>query len=911
MLLDQFQDVVVWVLLVATAICLAIPSERADAVVILLIVVINAGLGVWQERKAELSLAALKRLAAPTARVLRGGEHRELPARELVPGDLILVEAGSYVPADARLVEAANLRVEEAQLTGESVPVDKSAACLLAEDVALGDRLNMIYAGTTVARGRGQGVVVGTGTATELGEIARMLGEIETEATPLQQRLEGLGGWLALVTLGICGVVFLAGYLRGYHALDMFLTSVSLAVAAIPEGLPAVVTIVLALGMQNMVQRHALIRRLRAVEALGSVTVVCTDKTGTLTQNEMTVRRFWTATQSGSVSGAGYTLQGEFSHSGVPIDPDSRTDLRTLLQIAALCNDAVIELREGHSRLVGDPTEGALAALAAKGGCRREDLEERCPRLFEIPFDAERKRMSTVHRFGCADEGESGGVGEWENGGAEPEPPFSHSSPPPVYRVLVKGAPDLVLDLCMGIEEEGRPRPITPEDREQVRTVYHNYARQALRVLGFAYRDMPELPEDMSPATLERELVFVGLAAIIDPPRSEARPAVYKARDAGIRTVMITGDYPDTAAAIAAELEIIPAGARVITGREMRGMADPDLERAVEEVSIYARVSPADKLRIVEAFQTRDQIVAMTGDGINDAPALKRADIGVAMGLTGTDVARGAADVVLTDDNFASIVAAVEEGRGIYDNIRKFVFYLLSCNISEILTIFLSILAGLPRPLLPVQILWVNLVTDGLPALALGVDPKQPGLMKRPPRNPKEGVLTSSMIRDIVWYGGFITLVTMGAYFHGLYWHCLVPAGYAAPAAALKAAFDADFWRRPDVQEGLSLSRTYAFTTMAFSQLAHSLNCRSETHSVFRLGLFTNNRLLAAIAVSFLAQLVIIYTPGAERLFDTRPFASINVLVVAALSLSPLIFGELHKAWLRDRLPHPAGEPAV
>jgi Ca2+-transporting ATPase len=888
MVLGQFQDVVVWVLLVATAISMAM-GESADAVVIILIVIINAALGVVQERKAEQSLAKLKRMAAPTARVVRSAEAREVASRDLVRGDLILLEAGGFVPADARLVETANLRAEEAALTGESVPVDKTADVLLAEDVSLGDRLNMVFAGTAVSRGRGRAIVVATADATQLGQIAEMLGKIKEEATPLQQKLEGLGRWLALVTLGICGIVFLAGSLRSYPLFDMFMTSVSLAVAAIPEGLPAVVTIVLALGMQNMVQRHVIIRRLRAVEALGSVTVICTDKTGTLTQNEMTVRRFWTRSRSGTVTGAGYSARGEFSHMGEPLEPGAEPELRTLLQIAALCNDARLEETGGHFDLIGDPTEGALLAFAAKGGCSREAEEQVCPRVLEIPFDPERKRMSTIHAL--AEPLHGGGSEEARSAGNDRR-----------IRILVKGAPDLILEVCGAIQEGGGQRELTEADREVVRTNYLNYARQALRVLGFAYRDLPALPHDMSPAMLERDLVFVGLVGMIDPPRSEVRPAVLTAREAGIRTVMVTGDYPDTALAIANELELAEPGARVIDGRALRKLSEDELAAGTEDIALFARVSPADKMRIVEAYQRRGEIVAMTGDGLNDAPALKRAEVGVAMGRGGTDVARDASDMVLADDNFASIVAAVEEGRGIFENIRKFVFYLLSCNISEVLTIFVCILAGLPRPLVPVQILWVNLVTDGLPALALGVDPKEPGLMKRPPRDPKEGVMTPRTIRDIVWYGCFMTVATLGAYLHGLYWRGLVPAGYGEPLEAWQKLFDLAFWHSPAAREGLFQARTFAFTTMAFSQLAQSLNCRSETHSIFRLGLFSNYRLLGAIAVSFIAQLVVIYMPAAQEVFDTRAIDSEAVLVVAAFSVSPLAFGEIRKALLRRRL---------
>jgi Ca2+-transporting ATPase len=885
MLGEQFRDIVIWVLIGATVVSAAL-GEYLDAGVIVAIVILNAVMGVLQERKAEAALASLQQLAAPTARLLRDGMLVEVPASEVVPGDVVLLEAGSRVPADARLLEAASLRLDEASLTGESLPVEKDAAAAVAPDAPLAERHNMLYMGTAVTQGRGQALVVATGCETELGQIAVMVGDVEAEKTPLQARLEDLGKWLALAVLLICVVVFVAGALRRLPLLDLFLTSVSLAVAAIPEGLPAVVTIVLALGMQNMVQRHVIVRKLRAVEALGSTTVICTDKTGTLTENQMTVRRFFTGSGAGTVTGEGYDPTGEFAwHDALgeltaSQDPSlrlcgensvSRTprdeDLCTLLELAVLCNDARHVERDGAWQILGDPTEGALLVAAAKVGLRREALEEAMPRGAEVPFDADRKRMSTLHVRG---EG---------------------------VRASVKGAPGLVLECCTHWQREGRVAPLAPADRQAIIAANAAFADEALRVLGFAYRDLDAMPQPVTVETVEAGLVFVGLLGMIDPPRPEARAAVERCRSAGIRPVMVTGDNAATAQAVARELNLAPAGTLSLTGADLRTLSEAQLAEKLPVVTLFARVSPADKLRIVHAYQARGEIVAMTGDGVNDAPALKRADIGVAMGITGTDVAKEAADMVLMDDNFASIVAAVEEGRGIFENIRKFVVYLLSCNISEVLTIFLCILAGLPSPLIPVQVLWVNLVTDGLPALALGVDPKEPGLMDRSPRDPSAGVLDRETVRGILWYGVCITLVTMLAFLHGLYWYGLQPRGYETLGEALGALFSARFWSGVDLRG----PRTLAFTTLALSQLAQAFNCRSDSRSLFARHepLPVNWHLVAAVGLSALAQLTVVYVPFFQRVFETVPIEGRELAVLVVLSLAPLLFGELRKAWKR------------
>jgi Ca2+-transporting ATPase len=869
---DQFRDVLTWVLLAAVAISVFL-GDPTEAVVIAAIVVLNTVLGVVQESKAEQSLAALQRMASPHARVLRDGRPREIEAAELVPGDLVLLDAGALVPADLRLTEAASLRVDESSLTGESVPVEKDASARLEPETGAADRVNMVHSGTTVTAGRARGLVTATGERTQLGQVAGLLHGVENEQTPLQARLERLGRFLALLVLGTCAVFFVTGWLRGFPPLSMFLTAVSLAVAAVPEGLTAVVTIVLALGMGNLVRRSVIVRRLRAVEALGSTTVICTDKTGTLTQNEMTVQRFWLPAVEGTITGVGYDPEGTFERDGRPLDPCADADLPLLLQGAALCNDAGLR-REGEDwRPVGDPTEAALVVAASKAGIRREDLRKEMPRELEAPFDSDRKRMSTVHRL--------------PEGG---------------YRIWVKGAPDEILGQCAAFRRGGDVHPITDQCRQRVAEANRVMAGAALRVLALAYRDTAERPADAAPDTLERDLVFCGLLGMLDPPRPEAREAVGVCRRAGIRPIMITGDYPVTARAIGEELELLTPESKLLTGAELCRLSDAALQEQVRQTAVFARVAPADKLRIVEALQREGEQVAMTGDGVNDAPALKRADIGVAMGVTGTDVAKGAADIVLTDDNFASIVAAVEEGRGIFDNIRKFVLYLLSCNLSEVMTLFIAVMAGLPQPLLAVQILWVNLVTDGLPALALGMEPKEPGLMERPPRDPGEGILDRKTLRDVLFYGAAITVLTLMAYTYGLYWYCLVkvlPPGHT-PWDAVVAAVQPALWQRPEFTPAIIRSQTLAFTTLAFCQLIQSLNCRSQHFSLFRLGPLGNPHLLGAVALSFLAQLAVVYLPFAQPIFGTVAPTWQEVAVIAGLSLAMLPVGEAWK-WLLYR----------
>jgi Ca2+-transporting ATPase len=846
MVVGQFNDVLVWVLLAATVVSFLM-GDRVDAVVIMAIVVLNAVLGVAQEYRAEQSLAALKDMSAPLARVRRDGRVVEIPAREVAPGDILLLEAGSVVAADARVVEAASLLADESLLTGEAEPVEQSPSPVEDEDAPLGDRTSILFSGSAVTNGRGVAIVVGTGADTEVGRIAAMLNQVQPEQTPLQRKLEGLGRWLAVAVLAICAVVFVVGLLRRENPGVMFLTAVSLAVGAIPEGLPAVVTIVLAVGMRNMVHRHVLIRRLQAVETLGATTVICTDKTGTLTRNEMTVRRWWTRSAEGEVSGHGYAPTGEFRMDGAPLDPRTRLDLDLLLHACVLCNDAHLREEEDGWHAVGDPTEAALLAAAGKAGWNRTEAERFRPRIAELPFDSGRKRMTTVHSADGA------------------------------FVAVVKGAPDELIKLCTHIQNADRAEPLDAAGREAAAAAGRAMASDALRVLGFAIRRMASVPERLTPDEVESGLTFVGLVGMMDPPRAEAASAIQRCLDAGIRPVMITGDYPATAAAIAGEIGL--AHGRVLSGRELGAMPPNELAAGVADVSVFARVSPEDKLRIVHALKAGGEVVAMTGDGVNDAPALKRADIGVAMGQTGTDVAKGASDMVLTDDNFSSIVAAVEEGRTVFANIRKAVYYLLSCNVSEVLSLFLALVVGWHPPLIPVQILWVNLVTDGLPALALGMEPAEPGLMSQPPRNPREGVLDRATLRDIVWYGLFIT-------------------------AAVLLAFWYTMDRHPG-EVGLVYARTAAFLTISFAQLAHAFNCRSPRRGILQVNALSNWRLLVGVAISAAIQLAAVYVPWLQKIFSTVSLSGPDLVAVVLLSASPLVFGEARKAYLRhvERVP--------
>lgn len=836
---SQFTEFIILVL-IGAAFVSGLLQEWTDAIAILVIVLLNGILGFVQQHRAERALEALKKMAAPLARVIRQGEVRSIPAEELVPGDIIALEMGDLVPADARVLSDHLLQVDEASLTGESVPVKKDADVVLPDTEPLGDRRNMVYSSTVVTYGKGTAVVTNTGMGTELGKIAHLVQTMGREQTPLQEQLEGVGRLLVYGCLLIVAVVFALGLWRGVPPVEMFLTAVSLAVAAIPEGLPAVVTIALALGVRRMVQRNALIRKLPSVETLGSATVICTDKTGTLTQSKMNVRKIGLLDSIIDVTGDGYEPEGEFRIGDQSVERTNR-DLELALRIGVLCNSA--SLRQGvgdGSRwgIVGDPTEGALLAVAGKAGLWRSELETGHTMLYELPFDSDRKRMTTIWR------GPDGGT-----------------------TAYVKGAPDVVVRLCTHVQDNGRVRAATSEDRERLLAVNDGFANEAMRVLAVAYRDLEEEVADPTIAEVESELVFSALMAMKDPPRPEAREAIATARRAGLEVVMITGDHKSTAVAIAKELDLYRDGDLALTGPELDGIDDGRLREVVEQVRVYARVSPEHKLRIVGAWKSRGHIVAMTGDGVNDAPALKEADIGIAMGITGTDVSREASDMILTDDNFASIVAAVEEGRAIFDNIRRFIHFLLSCNIGELLTMFLAALLGLPLPLLPIQILWVNLATDSLPALALGVEPAEPRGMERPPRPPTEGVLTKRIAGIMLMQGTIIGLLTLGAFL----FEYLVMGG------------------------GVDRARVIAFSTTIFAQNVHAFNVRSDRYSVFQLGLLSNPWLLVSFGVVMVSELAVIYVPFLQPIFKTMPLGVQDWAVVIGLGLMPLVIVEFIK----------------
>ena len=879
MLWEQLNNFVVILLIVASIIS-SLLGDYVEAAAIMAIVVLNAVLGIIQEQRAEEALAALKKLAAPDAQVLRDGRRQTIPARDLVPGDIVFLEAGNFVPADLRLLEAVNLRIEEASLTGESLPVQKSAVSIIDKDVPIGDRKNTAFMGTTVSYGRGRGVVVSTGMRTQLGLIATMLQTVEAEETPLQRRLDQLGKTLSIASLILVAIVFVVAlldytninmlfssplsYFQTYtrEITDVFIIAVSLAIAAVPEGLPAVVTISLALGMREMIRRHALIRKLASVETLGSATVICSDKTGTLTQNEMTVTRLWADGQFIHVTGTGYAPQGEFQVDGKKVDITQYPAILTSLWLGVLNNDADIEITgetqdERTYRIVGDPTEGALLVAAAKAGAFHVDVKQAYPRENEVPFDSERKRMITIHEV------------------SQPRPddisPFYDSKMKDWEVIAVKGAPDIVLGLCSHYQTmDDKSKPLTEEQRQRILAANDEMTKDALRVLGVAYRIVKEAPataDGLKPEELEKDLVFVGLLGMIDPARLEIKPALEQARSAGIRTVMITGDYPNTARAIAESIGLMKRRTRVLTGAEVDKMSDDELRSVIEETAVFARVSPEHKMRIVDALQANGEVVAMTGDGVNDAPAIKRADIGVAMGITGTDVAKETADMVLTDDNYASIVSAVEQGRIIYSNIRKFVYYLLSCNVAEILVIFLGTLISKSSPLTAIQLLWLNLVTDGAPALALATEKGDPDIMSRSPRPKNEPIINRFMQLGIFVQTIAITSVTLAAYFLGLKLHP----------------------EQPEFGEAM------AFVTLSLSELVRAFTARSEYYPLLKIGVFTNRNMNLAILLSAALIFAVIYIPFFNPIFNTVPLGWQQWEVLLPLLLVPSLAAETLK----------------
>jgi len=886
MLFEQFNNFVVIMLIVAALIS-AFLGEFVEATAIMAIVVLNAALGVIQERRAEQALAALRKLAAPEAHVIRDGSRQVVPAQQLVPGDVVLLEAGNYIPADVRLVEAINLRVEEAALTGESVPVQKNASIRLNADIPLGDRKNTAFMGTLVSYGRGRGVVIATGMRTQIGLIAEMLQAVQSEPTPLQRRLDQLGKTLGWGAMAICALVFILGWARGYDPLDMFMIAVGLAIAAVPEGLPAVVTISLALGMREMIKRHALIRRLSSVETLGSATVICSDKTGTLTQNEMTVTRMWVDGKFIEIGGTGYDPNGDFLVDHKRVEPANYPGALTALWVAVLNNDAELEISGSSNgkqsyRMVGDPTEGAMIVAAAKAGANTRDLNTAYPRVQEVPFDSERKRMLTVHTL--------------LDPRVEDISPFTDNhNKPQGYAVMLKGAPDIVLNLCTRYQRMNDEVVALDEgQRMHILAANDMMTQDALRVLGMAYRLTSEQPDVDNLKDLEQEFVFAGLIGMIDPARPEVPPALAKASHAGIRTVMITGDYPNTARAIAETIGLLQPGHQVLTGPELNKMDDGALQQQVAYTDVFARVSPEHRMRIVEALRARGEVVAMTGDGVNDAPSIKRADIGVAMGITGTDVAKESADMVLTDDNYASIVSAVEQGRIIYANIRKFVFFLLSSNVAEIMIIFLATLAGLPTPLTVIQLLWLNLLTDGAPALALAMEKGDPDEMSRPPRPPKEPIINRSMqlgilIQTITQTGAVLTAFTLG-----LLWH--LAEGDMLPPGANPLAFLLQYdWRNVDVQT----AETMAFITLSLCELFRAYTVRSERISIFRLGVFSNRYMQYAVAVSIILLLLVVSVPFLQPIFNTHFMSGREWAVVMSLAVIPAVSEEITKAYLR------------
>ncbi|MEW9082855.1 calcium-transporting P-type ATPase, PMR1-type [Caldanaerobacter subterraneus] len=811
--IEQFKDYMVLILIVASIISFFL-GETTDASIILAIVILNALLGTVQENKAEKSLEALKKLSQPLAKVIRDGKVMEVEASSLVVGDVVLIEAGNIIPADGRLVEAKNLKVDESILTGESVPVEKVDTVIEKEDIPLGDRFNLVYMGTTVTYGRGKFIVTATGMDTEMGKVASLIENERDVKTPLQLKLEELGKYLGTAAILISGIMFGVGVLQKRPIFDMFMTAVSLAVAAIPEGLPAIITITLALGVQKMSKKNAIIRKLPAVETLGSTSVICSDKTGTLTQNKMTVVKFYVNDRKVNAQKDEVKQEDYF-----------------LLKNAALCTDAFID-EEGKG--IGDPTEVAIvAALNDLVGLKKADIEKEFPRVAEIPFDSDRKMMSTIHMVDK--EG---------------------------FRLITKGAPDNIIKRCKYILKENKILPFDEIEKNKLSSINEEMGGEALRVIAVAYKDIKEIPENLSSDEMEKDLIFIGLIGMIDPPRREAKHSVEICKKAGIKPVMITGDHKITASAIARELGILEDNDEAVTGEDLDRISDDELAERIKRISVFARVSPEHKMRIVKAWQKRGAVVAMTGDGVNDAPALKQADIGVAMGITGTDVAKEAADMVLTDDNFATIVAAVEEGRTIFANIKKAIHYLLSCNFGEIVTLFIATILGMPMPLKPVHILWVNLITDSLPALALGFEPPERDIMEKKPRPKGESIFAGGLAYRILFEGMLIGLVTLIAFVIGL-------------------------------KQNIETARTMAFAVLTLSQLAQALNVRSDK-SIFKIGLFTNKYMIFALIVAILLQVILIVTP-LNAVFGLKNINVYDWDIIIAMAILPLLVMEVVK----------------
>ena len=835
--LGQFRSLIVWILIVAGIIS-GVLGETVDAIAILAIVVLNAVIGFYQEHSAEKSIAALKKMAAPQAKVWRDGAIKAVPASEIVTGDVLELEAGDLVAADARLLSAASLKCVESALTGESEAVGKQAVTLDQAEVPLGDRKNMIFMGTSVAAGSGRALVVATAMQTEIGGIAGLLAEAGAdEDTPLQQKLTSFGRILVWASLGIVALLFVLGLLRGMPFLDLFMTAVSLAVAAVPEGLPTVVTIALALGVMRMSRRRALVRKLPAVETLGSTNVICTDKTGTLTVGEMTVRVLYVAGQAFDITGEGYGPDGTVRVAGKAADEPQTKLLRELANNLIGCNNAHLVLENGQWKVIGDPTEGAMLSAGHKAGVTEEHIEQEMPKRHEIPFDSDRKRQTVIRRM-----------------------------PEGRHRAFINGAPDPLLQHCTQILTTEGIRPLTEADRAEIVAQNGKLAAQALRVLGSAQRDLDAAsPEQLNAEQVERDLVFIGLTGMYDPPRTEAKEAIAKCRSAGIRVVMITGDHPHTAAAIARELGITTGDAVALSGAELDKLSDNELHQRVTQVAVYARVTAAHKLRIIRAWKASGAVVAMTGDGVNDAPAIKGADIGIAMGRSGTEVTKQASDMIVTDDNFASIVAAVEEGRGIYDNIRKTLQYLLAGNCGELLLMTAAIVMGLPMPLLALHLLWINLVTDGLPALCLATDPIDADVMKQPPRSRNERITDGGFLGTMFFTGLLTASVSLAVYLY-----------------ALK-------------HENLEMARTHAFAALVFAELLRAFGARSETRPIWRMNLLSNLNLIAVVSISFSIQVWSHHNAMIAGFLKTSLMPLSECLMLLAVAAIPLIVLELMK----------------
>ncbi len=838
----QFKSLIIWILIGAGVIS-GLLGEGVDAAAILAIVVLNAVIGFTQEFKADRSIEALKKMAAPQAKVRRDGQATSIPASGVIVGDILALEAGDLVAADARLLEAASLKCVESALTGESEARAKRPAILSQTDIPLGDRANMVFMGTSIAAGTGLAVVVAAGMRTELGRIAASIEEAGAdEGTPLERKLDAFGRVLVWAALGIVALLFGLGLLRGTKLLELTMTSVSLAVAAVPEGLPAVVTVALALGVLRMSRRGALVRKLPAVETLGSTTVICTDKTGTLTAGEMTVRALYVATQSYEVTGEGYGPDGETHYMGRRTEGKDAAPLLELSAIMLGCNNAHLVQEAGIWKVIGDPTEGALLAAGAKAGGDRERIEKELPKYHEIPFDSERKRATVIRRM-----------------------------PDGRLRAFINGAPDVLLERCTNIYTTTGVRPITNEDRQSVLAQNAAMGRQALRVLGSGYRDLDDAPPaGLTAEAVEHDLVFVGLSGMYDPPRQEAKESVAKCLAAGIRVVMITGDHAHTAAAVAREIGLASNDGMAVSGVELDKMTDDELQGRAPEIAVYARVTAEHKLRIVRAWKANGAVVAMTGDGVNDAPAIKGADIGVAMGRSGTEVTKQASDMIITDDNFSSIVAAVEEGRGIYDNIRKTLQYLLAGNTGELLLMTICVVAGLPTPLLPIHLLWINLVTDGLPALCLATDPIDPDVMKRRPRPRSERITDRGFLRTMSFTGFLTAGVAFAVYLYGL------------------------------KMETVEMARTHAFAALVFAELLRSFGARSETKPIWRISMFTNLNLAFAVAVAFVLQVWSHHNAVLGRFLKTSPMSLADCFLLLAVGAIPLFVLELAKV-VRNR----------